>query len=220
MCIRDSLWTVRRLLHYGGSTVSGSNGGLSRLRRTYSLRCFQPFCHSRKGVPFSFRLWQPASSVRYLDRDRKRCLCHRLQTAGSPGAFRTLSALLQFQMCIRDRRRRLCLCCRLLYYRNSYFFYSSGFHPETYHSFCCGNSSDAAYPDRTEAFDRRISSSFFSAVFYSCYMDRNGLSVSLFQKKIRFLLFRNYFKEFPDRQKHLPELVFLPGCLLYTSRCV
>ena len=76
---------------------------------------------------------------------------------------------------------------------------------------CCGNSSDAAYPNRTEAFDRRISSSFFSAVFYSCYMDRNGLSVSLFQKKIRFLLFRNYFKEFPDRQKHLPELVFLPG---------
>lgn len=118
------------------------------------------------------------------------------------------------QDCIKACGAGFALCCRLLYYRNSYFFYSSGFHPETYHSFCCGNSSDAAYPDRTEAFDRRISSSFFSAVFYSCYMDRNGLSVSLFQKKIRFLLFRNYFKEFPDRQKHLPELVFLPGGVL------
>ena len=66
------------------------------------------FATAEKEFRFSFRLWQPASSVRYLDRDRKRCLCHRLQTAGSPGAFRTLSALLQFRLRrhYRDHHRK------------------------------------------------------------------------------------------------------------------
>ena len=56
--------------------------------------------------PLGYGSQRPLSAT--LDRDWKRCLCHRLQTAGSPGAFRTLSALLQFRLRrhYRDHHRK------------------------------------------------------------------------------------------------------------------
>ena len=47
----------------------------SRIRRTYSLCHFQPFCQRRKRIPISSGLRKPASSLSHVDGYRERCLC-------------------------------------------------------------------------------------------------------------------------------------------------
>ena len=63
------------MLHHGEIPSSWRHVCCSRIRRTYSLCHFQPFCQRRKRIPISSGLRKPASSLSHVDGYRERCLC-------------------------------------------------------------------------------------------------------------------------------------------------
>lgn len=81
------LWTFRCMLHHRGIPLSWRHVCRSRIRRTYSLCHFQPFCQCRKRIPLSSGLRKPASSLSHMDCYRERCLCslRNFACSGNPG---------------------------------------------------------------------------------------------------------------------------------------
>ena len=68
----------------GESLIPRCDCCICRIRSTYPVRYFQPLRNCRKRIPFSSRLRFPASAFCHLDRDRKRCLCHRSKSPPLP----------------------------------------------------------------------------------------------------------------------------------------